>query len=123
LPYRQKAMCQTTNWYDATNTKIIMVCGAIVLLACLKHDMQSQSHRNTAVPRHWTYQVNLDTATTRELENLPQIGPTMAQRIVEFRSHLPNKKFAQINQLQHIRGIGNKTFNTIAPFLVLSPRE
>ena len=123
MPYRQKAMCQTTNWYDATNTKIIMVCGAIVLLACLKHDMQSQSHRNTAVPRHWTYQVNLDTATTRELENLPQIGPTMAQRIVEFRSHLPDKKFAKISQLQYIRGIGNKTFNTIAPFLVLSQPE
>ncbi|MEE2843226.1 MAG: helix-hairpin-helix domain-containing protein [Planctomycetota bacterium] len=116
-------MCQATNWYDANNTKIIMVCGAIVLLACLKHDMQSQSYRNTAIPCHWTYQVNLDTATTRELENLPQIGPAMAQRIVEFRSHLPNKKFAQINQLQHIRGIGNKTFNTIAPFLVLSQPE
>ncbi|MCS5629366.1 MAG: helix-hairpin-helix domain-containing protein [Pirellulaceae bacterium] len=116
-------MSQTTNWYDATNTKIIMVCGAIVLLACLKYDMQSQSHRNTAVPRHWTYQVNLDTATTRELEYLPQIGPAIAQRIVEFRSQLPNKKFARINQLQHIRGIGNKTLNTIAPFLVLSEPE
>jgi len=123
LPYRQEAMCQATNWYDANNTKIIMVCGAIVLLACLKHDMQSQSHRNTTIPRHWTYQVNLDTATTRELENLPQIGPAIAQRIVEFRSHLPDKKFAKISQLQYIRGIGNKTFNTIAPFLVLSQPE
>lgn len=100
-----------------------MVCGAIVLLTCLKHDMQSQSYRNTAIPCHWTYQVNLDTATTRELENLPQIGPAIAQRIVEFRSHLPNKRFTQISQLQHIRGIGNKTFNTIAPFLVLSQPE
>lgn len=123
MPYRQEAMCQATNWYDANNTKIIMVCGAIVLLACLKHDMQSQSHRNTTIPRHWTYQVNLDTATTRELENLPQIGPAIAQRIVEFRSHLPDKKFAKISQLQYIRGIGNKTFNTIAPFLVLSQPE
>ena len=116
-------MCQATNWYDANNTKIIMVCGAIVLLACLKHDMQSQSHRNTAIPRHWTYQINLDTATTRELENLPQIGPAMAQRIVELRRQLPNKQFTNLYQLQHVRGIGSKTIITIAPFLVLSQPE
>ncbi len=94
-----------------------------MLLACLKHDMQLQSHRDTSIPRNWTFQVNLNAATARELENLPQIGPTIAQRIIEFRSHLPNKQFARINQLQRVRGIGNKTFNIIAPFLVLSQPE
>ena len=99
------------------------MCAAVVLFACLNHDMQSQSHRNTTILRNWTFQVDLNTATTSELENLPQIGPAMAQRIVEFRSHLPKKQFARINQLQHIRGIGDKTFNIIAPFLVLSQPE
>ena len=116
-------MYQATSWYDANNTKIIVVGGAILLLACLKHDMQSQSPRNTLPPSNWTFQLNLNTATTRELENLPQIGPTMAQQIVEFRHHLPNKKFTRLNQLQHVRGIGNKTLNSIAPFLVLSQPE
>ena len=123
MPDRQDAMCQVTNWYDANNTKIIMVCGVTALLACLKHDMQSHSHRNTAIPRNWTYQVNLNTATTRELENLPQIGPTMAQRIVEFRRHLPNETFTSLRQLQHVRGIGDKTIITITPFLMLSHAE
>ncbi|MGY8733199.1 MAG: ComEA family DNA-binding protein [Pirellulales bacterium] len=114
-------MYQAANWYDTNNTKIIVVCGAIVLLACLKQDMQSPG--NTSPPRNWTFQLNLNTATTVELENLPQIGPTMAQRIVEFRRHLPNNKFTRINQLQHVRGIGNKTIITIGPFLVLSQPE
>ena len=113
-------MYQAINWYDSNNTKIIVVCGAIVLLVCLKHDMQSQSPRHSLPPRNWTFQLDLNTATTRELENLPQIGPAMAQRIVEFRRHLPNEKFTTLNQLQHVRGIGNKTILTIAPFLVLS---
>ena len=112
-------MNQATSWYHTNNTKIIVVCGTIVLLACLKQDMQSQSPRNTPTPRNWTFQLNLNTATTGELKNLPQIGPTMAQRIVEFRRHLPNEQFTRINQLQHVRGIGNKTLTTIAPFLVL----
>ena len=116
-------MYQATSWYDTNNTNIIVVCGAIVLLACLKQDMESQSHRNTPPPRNWTFQLNLNTATTVELENLPQIGPAMAQRIVEFRRHLPNNKFTRINQLQHVRGIGNKTIITIGPFLVLSQPE
>jgi competence ComEA-like helix-hairpin-helix protein len=116
-------MDQWTRWYDANNTKIIVVCGVILLLACLKRDLQPQSPRNTQSPRNWTFQLNLNTATTRELESLPQIGPAMAQRIVEFRHHLPNKQFTRLNQLQHIRGIGNKTFETIAPFLVLSQPE
>ena len=116
-------MYQATRWYDANNTKIIVVSGAILLLACLKQDMQSQLPRNTPPPRNWTFQLNLNTATTRELENLPQIGPAIAQRIVEFRRNLPNKKFTRLNQLQHIRGIGNKTLNSIAPFLVLSQPE
>jgi DNA uptake protein ComE-like DNA-binding protein len=47
----------------------------------------------------------------------------MAQRIVEFRRHLPNEQFTRINQLQHVRGIGNKTLTTIAPFLVLPQPE
>jgi len=101
--------------------KMTHLCGAIVLLACLKQDMQSPG--NTSPPRNWTFQLNLNTATTVELENLPQIGPTMAQRIVEFRRHLPNNKFTRINQLQHVRGIGNKTIITIGPFLVLSQPE
>ena len=116
-------MYQATCWYDTNNTKIIVMCGAIVLLTCLKQDMRSQSTRNTPSPRNWAFQLNLNTATTGELENLPQIGPAMAQRIVELRRQLPNKQFTNLYQLQHVRGIGSKTIITIAPFLVLSQPE
>jgi competence ComEA-like helix-hairpin-helix protein len=116
-------MYQVTRWYDSNNTTIIVVCGAILLLTCLKRDMQSQSNRNAPPPRNWTFQLNLNTATASELENLPQIGPTMAQRIVEFRRHLPNETFTSLRQLQHVRGIGDKTIITITPFLMLSHAE
>jgi len=116
-------MYQAISWYDSNNTKIIIVCGAIMLLTCLKQDMRSQSNHNTPPPRNWTFQLNLNTATASELENLPQIGPTMAQRIVEFRRHLPNETFTSLSQLQHVRGIGDKTIIKITPFLILSQAE
>jgi len=48
--------------------------------------------------------VNINTASTSELEKLPGIGPALAQRIVEYRdSHGP---FASVDALTDVPGIG-----------------
>jgi competence protein ComEA len=58
---------------------------------------------------------NPQTATARELEALPGIGPSLAKRIVAARSqglvmHRPQ-------DLLRIRGIGARTLERIAPYL------
>ncbi len=52
--------------------------------------------------------VNINTATAAELEALPRIGPTMAQRIVEYRQ--TNGPFESIEEIQNVPGIGPATF-------------
>ena len=52
--------------------------------------------------------MNINTATAAELETLPRIGPTMAQRIVEYRQ--ANGPFESIEEIQEVPGIGPKTF-------------
>ena len=52
------------------------------------------------------YRVHLQTAPADILEVLPGIGPTMAQRIVEFRREHPIKS---ADDLLEIHGIGQKT--------------
>lgn len=55
--------------------------------------------------------VNINTATLQELEQLPGIGPAMAQRIVEFRQL--NGPFRQIEDLLQVKGVGQATFDQL----------
>lgn len=51
--------------------------------------------------------INLNTASVAELDQLPGVGPVMAQRIVSWRQ---NHRFHSIEQLQDIPGVGAATF-------------
>ena len=52
--------------------------------------------------------VNLNTATTAELEQLPGIGAKVAARIVEYRTK--KGPFKKIEELMNVQGIGEKSF-------------
>lgn len=53
--------------------------------------------------------VNVNTATLSELEALPRVGPTMAQRIIDWRT--ANGRFAVAEDLLAVPGIGAKTLD------------
>lgn len=55
--------------------------------------------------------ININTATVRELVDLPQIGDKMAQRIVDYRTSIG--KFTSREQLKDISGIGDKTYENL----------
>ena len=62
--------------------------------------------------------VNINTAGTDELMLLPRIGPSVAERIVEFREK--NGRFKATEDLLLVRGVGEKTFELIRPHVALS---
>jgi competence protein ComEA len=51
--------------------------------------------------------IDVNSATAAQLEQLPRIGPTLAQRIVEERE--ANGPFTSVDDLTRVRGIGEKT--------------
>lgn len=53
-------------------------------------------------------QINLNTATEKELQELPGIGPAMSARIVEYREE--HGDFQNIEDVKQVRGIGNAKF-------------
>ena len=62
-------------------------------------------------------QVDVNHAGAEELERLPGIGPTTAQRILEYRAaHGP---FRNAEELLNVPGIGPKTLEAIREYLIL----
>jgi len=55
--------------------------------------------------------ININTASAAELQELPRIGETIAQRIVDFREK--NGKFKRIEDLLKVKGIGENVFNQL----------
>ncbi len=55
-----------------------------------------------------TGKVDLNAATSKELQQLPGIGKGLAKRIVEYRT--TNGPFKSVEELVKVKGIGKKTF-------------
>ena len=61
--------------------------------------------------------IDLNSASASELELLPQIGPILSQRIINYRK--TKGKFQRIEDLVKVPGIGPKTFEKIKDFITV----
>jgi competence protein ComEA len=61
--------------------------------------------------------LNLNTATPRQLEALPGVGPVLARRIVDFREKRGGYK--RIEELLAIPGISEKKWKALRAYLTL----
>jgi len=62
--------------------------------------------------------VNINTADVAKLSYLPRVGPAVAERIVDYRKE--NGPFKSAEDLMHVRGIGEKTYALLKPYIALS---
>jgi competence protein ComEA len=58
--------------------------------------------------------VDINTADVEELDELPEVGPSTAQSIVDYRQ--TNGGFQSVEELEEIPGIGPETLEKIDPF-------
>ncbi len=61
--------------------------------------------------------VNINTASTAELETLPRIGPAVAQRIIDFRTK--NGAFKRVEDIMKVQGIGEKVYQNIKDLITV----
>lgn len=63
--------------------------------------------------------INLNIATTRQLEALPGIGPVLAERIIAYRTR--HGGFRRVSELRSVSGIGPKRYAVLAELVTVLP--
>lgn len=61
--------------------------------------------------------ININTADINELDKLPGIGDSTAQKIIDYRNE--NGKYNSIEDVKNVKGIGDSKFDKIKEFIIV----
>jgi len=64
-----------------------------------------------------SYRININTADAEQLDELPGVGPAIAQRIVEYRA--AHGRFETIDELRSVNGVGDALFDSIEALVTI----
>ncbi len=98
-----------------TKTKKLFTLLVVLAMAAVSTSTLSAAEKQAAVGG--SKLVNINTADAGQLEKLPQIGPKMALRIVDFRKS--NGNFKRPQDLMKVKGIGEKVFAKLQPLITI----
>ena len=111
----------------------ILLCAVLITAVgycLLRNDMMAEPHPEmttaTAAPGTTSRkeeevicerQIDLNTASAEELMQLPKIGESLANRIVDYREKKP---FKVVRDVKKVSGIGDSTFEAIKPYICVN---
>lgn len=74
----------------------------------------SASLQEVAAESESSLKVDINGADAEELDELPEVGPSTAEAIIEYRR--ANGAFTAVEELEEVPGIGPATIEKIEPF-------
>ena len=102
---------QHNAWAIARRSPVLRVLLCLSLLLCLSATISANKKKPPVKP------VNINTATSEELQQVPGIGPATAQKILQMRkSYGP---FKSADDLLAIRGLGEKRLDKMRTYLTV----
>ena len=97
-------------------TALVLVLGLVATVAAAQ-DAARPAAKTAAAPAAGATS-NLNPATVAQLETLPGVGKSTAERILEYRQK--NGGFKRVEDLMNVRGIGEKSFLKMKPLLIVT---
>jgi competence protein ComEA len=104
-----------------TQTAAVLLALAITGLVGWRWCADHFGTRPTELHRDPTHRIDLNRATRAELMQVPGVGPQLADRIVAERDG--RGKFARVDDLAGVHGIGDATLNKIRPWVTVVPGD
>ncbi len=101
--------------------RILWGVGMVLALCAPTDAAQVQEATPSEAQRMQSALIDLNTATSMELETLPGVGPRTAERIIEYRRE--HDGFERIEDLMDVRGIGERTFLRLKPLVTVAASE
>ncbi len=77
----------------------------------------SVSGLNTSSIAQQASKIDINTATSEELQTLNGVGPATAEKIISYRSDVGY--FKDISELKNVEGIGDKTFDKLKDYIMV----
>ncbi|MCX7795256.1 MAG: helix-hairpin-helix domain-containing protein [bacterium] len=106
---------------DAINLASKLIDGSKILVPSKLKKLDISSGSNTSLGETSVgasvKKININTATAKELEELPGIGPTLAGKIISYRE--TNGPFKNIEDIKKVSGIGEKKFEAIKDLIIV----
>lgn len=96
---------------------IVILMATIVAQTAVASPQTAKTAGAAKVKATATNPVNLNSASVAQLQTLPGIGASAAQRIVDYRQK--NGSFKKIEELMNVKGIGEKSFLKLKPLITV----
>ena len=83
----------------------------VIVESGIETENNNNSYSNTDEGKNVNSKVNINTASKEELDTLPGIGPSTAEKIINYRKE--KGKFKSIEEIKDVSGIGDSKYENI----------
>ena len=110
---RQRTSVRQASWFRRTTAPIRVCCAALLFVTIAAATLVAKNPP--------THKIDINSASAKELQELPGVGPTTAKAIIQFRTK--SGSFRRVEDLLAIRVISETKLAKMRPYITVARRH